>query len=180
MNPAFSRFVLAAGFTAALAAGAAFAHGPTPHKTEETITIARPPAEVWKAVADFDALATWNPAVKSSAASTGNAPGSERTVVLASGGTLVDSLDTYDAAAMTYAYRLYQENVEAFPVSYYTAELSVKPADGGSEVLWSARYYRGDTHNDPPENLNDEAARKAIHDLFRAGLDHLKQTLETQ
>ena len=178
MSYRFPRFALAAAFAAALPITPAFAHGPTPHKAEETVTIARPPAEVWKAVADFDALAKWNPAVKSSVASKGNAPGSERTVVLAAGGELIDSLDTYDAAAMSYGYRLYQENVEAFPVSYYTAELSVKPADGGSEVVWSARYYRGDTHNDPPENLNDAAAQKAIHDLFRAGLDNLKRTLE--
>jgi len=170
--------IRAAALAAGLLALPALAHGPTPHKADETVVIARPPADVWKAIGDFDGLARWNPAVKQSAASNGNAPGSERTVVLATGGQLVDSLDTYDAAAMSYSYRLYQENVEVFPVSYYTAELSVKATDGGSEVLWSARFYRGDTHNDPPENLNDEAAQQAIHRFFRTGLDHLKKTLE--
>ncbi len=170
-------FLLAACFAAAAFAAPAHAHGPTPHKADETVKVAKPPAEVWKLVGDFGNLAAWNPAVKASTVSNGNTPGSERKVELASGGEIVDNLDTWDAAAMTYSYRLYQENLEAFPVSYYTAELSVKPADGGSEVTWSARFYRGDTHNDPPENLNDDAAKKAIHDLLRAGLDNLAKKL---
>lgn len=154
------------------------AHGPTPHKAEETVQIKRAPADVWKRIGDFDSLSTWNPAVKESTVSKGNEPGSERKVVLANGGELVDNLDSWDATAMTYTYRLYQENVEAFAVSYYTAELTVAPSEAGSEVKWTARYYRGDTHNDPPENLNDEAAAKAIHDYYRAGLDALKRELE--
>jgi mxaD protein len=170
-------FALAALFAGAFALPA-FAHGPTPHKADETVTIAKPPTEVWKVIADFGSLAKWNPQVKESTVSKGNEPGSERKVVLASGGELIDNLDTYDAATMTYSYRLYQENVEVFPVSYYTAEISVKAVDGSSEVLWSARYYRGDTHNDPPENLNDEAAAKAITTFYRSGLDELKRQLE--
>ena len=54
----------------------------------------------------------------------------------------------------------------------------MKPAGSGSEVEWIGRFYRGDTSNFPPENLNDEAAIKAMKGLFREGLDGLKAKLE--
>jgi mxaD protein len=63
-------------------------------------------------------------------------------------------------------------------VSFYSATLTVKPAGSGSEVEWIGRFYRGDTSNFPPENLNDEAATKAMTALFREGLDGLKAKLE--
>ena len=56
--------------------------------------------------------------------------------MLKSGGQLTDSLDEYVEKDMTYSYRLGKENVDAIPVSFYSATLPVKPgADGGSEVI---------------------------------------------
>jgi mxaD protein len=81
---------------------------------------------------------------------------------------------------MTYSYRLAKENVDAMPVSFYSATIEVKPgANGGSEVEWIGRFYRADTGNFPPPEKSDEAATKAMTDFFRAGLEALKQKAET-
>lgn len=159
----------------------ATAHGPTPQKVEETIAIAAPPDAVWAVVKDFASLAKWNPLVESSAGRGGNAPGGERDVVLKSGGKLVDSLDEYLDKEMSYSYRLATPNVEAFPVSFYSATLTVRPgADGGSEVAWDARLYRADTGNFPSEMQNDQAAIDAVTRFFQEGLKALKAQVEAQ
>ena len=58
---------------------------------------------------------------------------------------------------MSYDYRMLNPNVKALPVNSYSATLTVTPKDGGSEVEWYGRFYRGDTGNEPPDDLNDEA-----------------------
>jgi len=162
-----------------LASVVAWAHGPTPQKIDESVAIARAPAEVWAAISAFDAPNAWNPFFKEVQATGGNEVGkAERELTLANGGKIKESLDEYDAARRYMGYRLLKENVAAFPVSFYTITIEVKEADGGSKVEWLGRFYRADTGNFPPENLNDEAAVAAMAQMARSGLDHLKQQLE--
>jgi mxaD protein len=159
----------------------AAAHGPTPKKVEETIEIAAPPAAVWSIVKDFGGIADWHPLVEASTAKGGNSAGGERTVTLKSGGELTDGLDDYDEATMSYGYRLSKENVDAFPVSFYSASVAVTPgADGGSKVDWIGRFYRADTSNFPPEDKNDEAAIAAMTNFFQEGLKGLKSKAEAK
>lgn len=159
--------------------GAALAHGPTPQHAEEKITVSAPPAAVWAVIKDFHSLAAWHPLVAQSEGPGGDAPGAERQVTLKGGGALTEGLDEYDAAGMSYGYRLSKENVEALPVSFYTASISVKAnAAGGAEVEWSGRFYRADTTNEPPEHLSDAAAVKAMGDFMRAGLQGIKDNAE--
>ncbi|MCP4875666.1 MAG: SRPBCC family protein, partial [Gammaproteobacteria bacterium] len=40
--------------------------------------------------------------------------------------------------------------------------------------------YRGYPNNDPPAELNDEAAIAAVTGLYQAGLAHLKEVAEKQ
>lgn len=162
---------------ALVVAAPAHAHGPTPQTVAETATIARAPADVWRAIAAFSAIDTWHPGVAAVEATGGNAIGAERRVTLRSGGVIVESLDEYDAAKRLYSYRLYQENIEAIPVSFYTAKIVVRPSAAGSEVEWSARFYRADTGNYPPDHLNDAAAKTAMTTFLRAGLDALSAKL---
>jgi mxaD protein len=157
---------------------AAIAHGPTPQRVIETIEIAAPPEKVWKVVGDFGGLAAWNPLVAKCAADKGSAADSERHVTLTNGAGLIDSMDLYDPAHMTYTYRLMNEDVQKFPVSFYSATITVKAAPSGSQVEWIGNFYRADTQNDPPENLNDDAAVKAMRNFFQSGLAGLKQALE--
>lgn len=165
----------------AFASAPAAAHGPTPQKVEETISIDAPPQAVWDAVQNFDGLASWNPEVESSQGKGGNEAGATRDVILKSGGKLVDSLDEYLAKDMSYSYRLAEPNVEAFPVSFYSATLTVKPGEnGGSQVEWIGRFYRADTGNFPSETQNDQTAIDAMTKFFKAGLESLKKKVEAQ
>ncbi|ABD87474.1 SRPBCC family protein [Rhodopseudomonas palustris] len=161
-----------------LAPGLAFAHGPTPQKIVETIVIQASPAAVWRTVKDFAGLAGWHASVAACEGQGGNANGATRTVTLKSGGKLVDSLDEYNETEKSYGYRLAQENLEAFPVSFYSATLTVNAKGEGSEVEWSGRYYRGDTGNYPPETQDDAAATAAMSKFFRDGLESLKAKIE--
>lgn len=159
--------------------GSASAHGPTPQRAEEKIAVAAPPAAVWTVIKDFHGLASWHPLVAQSDGAGGDAPGAERQVAFKGGGALTEGLDEYDAAAMSYGYRLSKENIEALPVSFYTASISVRPGEAGrSEVEWTGRFYRADTTNEPPEHLNDAAAVKAMSDFMRAGLQGIKDKAE--
>ncbi|MBB3769540.1 mxaD protein [Angulomicrobium tetraedrale] len=149
------------------------AHGPTPQRAEETITIAASPDQVWKLVADFGSIGEWNPLVTKVALTGGSAAGAERVLTLAKG-EITEGLDEVDAPAHRVSYRLLKENTEAIPVSFYTATIEVTPAGAGSAVRWDARFYRADTTNEPPEELNDAAAIAAMTDFIRQGLEGLK------
>lgn len=164
-------FALAA---CALATSSALAHGPTPQKGEEKITIAAPPDKVWAVIKEFAGFAEWNPAITKCEAEGGNAPGATRVITLKNGGVLTEGLDEYNDKERMYAYRLAKENIEVFPVSFYSATITVRPAGEGSEVEWIGRFYRADTNNEPPEHLNDAAAVKAMDDFMTAGLEGLK------
>lgn len=158
----------------------AAAHGPTPQKVEERIEIAAPPDKVWAVVKEFANIGEWHPLLEKSEGKGGNAAGAERAITLKSGGVLSEGLDDYNDKEMYYGYRLAKENVEAFPVSFYSATLTVKPAASGSEVEWVGRFYRADTGNYPPDGLNDEAAMIAMTAFFKAGLSGLKQKAEAR
>jgi mxaD protein len=154
----------------------ALAHGPTPQKAEETVTIAAPPAKVWDALKSFGDV-SWHPAVVKVTASGGNDPGASRTITLKTG-DLVEGLDEYNDKDMAYGYRLSTENVEAFPVSFYSSTIAVTPAAEGSTVTWTGRFYRADTGNFPPEDKNDEAAVNAMTKFMQEGLKGLKAKVE--
>lgn len=169
-------FVLAFAF-----AGTALAHGPTPKKVEETIEIAAPADKVWAIAKDFAGIAEWSPEVTKSEGSGGNKAGGTRTITLKSGGTLQDGLDEYSDKDMSYGYRLAKENVDVFPVSFYSASFAVKPdGDNASKVEWIGRFYRADTSNFPPEDKNDAAAIAAMTNFFQAGLKELKAKAEAK
>jgi hypothetical protein len=68
---------------------------------------------------------------------------------------------------------------KVLPVTNYSSHLTVKPmGDNKSMVEWRGAFYRGYPNNDPPPELNEEAAIKAVSGVYRAGLDHLKKELE--
>jgi mxaD protein len=173
--------VSAALLAFALSVAPAAAHGPTPIKVDEKITVPADPKTVWAIVGRFGSLAEWHPDVASVKASGGDAIGATRDVTLRKGGVLQESLDDYDPKELKYSYRMSDPNLDALPVSSYSATIAVRPAaGGGSEVEWYGRLYRGDTSNDPPENLNDDAARTAMSDFLRAGLDGLAKKLQAK
>jgi len=164
---------------ATLLAFPALAHGPTPIKVDESITIAADPKAVWAVAGKFDGLASWHPDVASVKAKGGDAAGAEREITLRKGGALKEGLDEYEPSSFKYSYRMSDPNLDALPVSSYSTTFVITPAaGGGSEVHWYGRLYRGDTGNEPPDNLNDAAARTAMSDFLQHGLQGLKKKVE--
>lgn len=167
------------GLIALLMCAPAFAHGPTPIKIDESIVIAADPKAVWAVAGKFDGLANWHPDVQSVKATGGDAAGAEREVTFKKGGVLKEGLDEYDPGAFKLSWRMSDPNLDAMPASSYTLTFTIEPApQGGSLVKWRGRLYRGDTSNEPPENLNDDAARTAMSNYVRAGLEGLKKKAE--
>ncbi len=161
---------------------ATLAHGPTPQKIAQSVDIKAPPDQVWAAIQDFGGISRWNPALSASKADKGNEPGSTRTLTFRKGGDMTEGLDAYDAATHSYSYRMGDENLQALPLSSYSATISVVAgeAPGSSRIEWVARGYRGDTSNEPPEELSDTAAVDALSAYMRGGLDAIKKQLESR
>lgn len=168
------RHFLAAAVLAALP-GIALAHGPSRQKVTLTADVAADPAAVWEAIGNFQDM-SWHPAVFSTEGTGGNDIDATRHLVLGQDGgpTIDEVLYKYDAAKMTYSYRITDVLVEVLPVTNYSSHLTVKPrAAGGSTVEWRGAFYRGYPNNDPPPELNDEAAVAAVTGVYQAGLDAL-------
>jgi carbon monoxide dehydrogenase subunit G len=159
-----------------LVASVALAHGPTRQKVTESIEVGASPDAVWSRIKDFSGLHTWHPGVESSVTTDGNQVGSVRTLTLKGGGQIVEVLESYSDADRKMSYRM--KDPGPVPVSNYTSTLSVKAGDaGGSVVEWRGAFYRGFPNNDPPPDQNDEAAVKAVTDIYQGGLVNLKQLL---
>lgn len=164
--------------TAAVMATTALAHGPTPQKVDQSVTIAAKPDAVWAVAGDFAGIGAWHPDVAKATGTGGNASGGRRTLTLKNGGTLEEGLDEWDAAKRTYSYRLGDADLKALPISSYSATLTVTPDGEGSKVEWVGRFYRGDTGNEPPEELSDAAGKAAMNSYFGSGLKGLKARVE--
>lgn len=161
--------------------GIAAAHGPTRQKMTETIEIKAPPEKVWAMIGNFQDM-SWHPAVEKSEGSGGNALEATRVLTLkgGAGATISEVLYKYSEEKMSYSYRITAVKVEVLPVTNYSSHLTVKPGkDGGSLVEWRGAFYRGYPNNDPPPELNEEAAIKAVTGVYRAGLENLKAALES-
>ncbi|MGH6853471.1 MAG: SRPBCC family protein [Methylocella sp.] len=158
---------------------AGWAQGPAPQKITETIQIDAPPAKVWATIADFHDM-SWLPGVAKTTGEGDNVPDTaKRQLTLGNGATIDESLSKYDAGAMSYSYRIDKVDVKVLPVTNYSSTIAVLPAEGGkSTVDWRGAFYRGYPSNDPPPELNDEAALQAVGKVYRAGLENLKKKAE--
>ena len=174
------RLVLAslAGIASAGLARQALAHGPTRQKVTETIEINAPPEKVWAVVGNFQDM-SWHPAVEKTEGEGGNAVGAKRKLTLKGGGAIAEELAKYEPEKMSLMYRITDVDVKVLPVTNYASWLTVKPADGGKSIVeWRGAFYRGYPNNDPPPELNDEAAVKAVTGVYKAGLEGLKKKIE--
>jgi Polyketide cyclase / dehydrase and lipid transport len=175
------RMVLRAlAVTAALAiVTTASAHGPTRRKLQQQVEINAEPAKVWAAIGNFQDM-SWLGLVAKTEGDKGNDIGATRRLTLKNGATVDEELYKFDAEKMSYSYRITAVDVKVLPVTNYSSTITVSPgADGkGSVVEWAGAFYRGYPNNDPPPELNDEAAIAAVTGLYRDGLDGLKKKLE--
>ena len=157
----------------------ALAHGPTRQKTAESIVIDAPPAKVWAVLGNFADM-SWHPRVAMTDAPNGNEKGSVRTLGYKTGGLMEEELSRIDDDKMRLSTFIGHTNTDIIPATNYSSNIAVKPVDDGakSEVSWSAAFYRGYPNNDPPAELNDEAAVKGVNAYIMEGLEGLKKALE--
>lgn len=163
----------------ALGAVTATAHGPTRKKTEQSVEINAPAEKVWAVISNFQDM-SWHPAVTKTEGKGGNDVGATRTLTLANGEVIQEeTLEKYDAAGMNYSYRITKDNVKALPVTNYSSRIAVTSEGGKTKVEWRGAFYRGYPNNDPPPELNDDAAVNAISGVYTAGLQALKKKVES-
>ncbi|ABI61241.1 SRPBCC family protein [Granulibacter bethesdensis] len=152
----------------------AHAHGPTPQKVDESVTVSAPPDKVWAIVKDFGGVGKWDSQFTAVTFKNDKDQGQERTLTLKSGKKIVEGLDFIDENAKQIGWRRVDDDVTALPVSSYNVKLTVTPDGSGSKITWDGRFYRGDTGNEPPDNLNDAAAVSAMTTMIKTGLGNLK------
>jgi carbon monoxide dehydrogenase subunit G len=168
----------------------AAAHGPVRQKMDEEIQINAAPEKVWDIIKDFHNM-SWHPGIDSVTGEGGNKKGATRVLSLSDGGTITEELKKYDEKAMEYQYKITdmstlksiqhsgeQVEVPVLPVTNYAATIAVEAKDGGSLVTWKAAYYRGYMNNNPPPELNEDAANEAVSKVLKSGLHHLKTLAE--
>ena len=151
-------------------------HGPTRQKLKESVTINAKPEEVWNVIKDFGKIDSWHPSI-----SKVESDGKNRTIYYSprNNTPIKQKLENYSAEKMMYKTSITEVDIKNFPVDTYTANISVKKNDDGtSTVHWKAAFYRAYVNNDPPPELNEAAAIKAVTEFFQAGLNNLKNTLE--
>ncbi|MFK7941794.1 MAG: SRPBCC family protein [Paracoccaceae bacterium] len=169
-------FTYIAAFCAVLMAMPVEAHGPTRQKVVVKTTVAAPPAEVWAVIGNFQDM-SWHPVVHSSTGDKGNEIDATRVLRLgAADGPVIDEvLYKYKPEKMSYSYRITKVKVEVLPVTNYSAHITVRPSGAGSEIEWKGAFYRGYPNNNPPPELNDEAAVKAVTGVYEAGMAALRE-----
>src|SRR5690606_2706425 len=80
-----------------------------------------------------------------------------------------------DPEKRKYKYMITEVAVEVLPVTNYSSTLQVNDKDGKAEVVWKGAFYRGYPNNNPPDELNDEAAIAAVEAIYQVGVDALAE-----
>jgi uncharacterized protein YndB with AHSA1/START domain len=162
-----------------LAPPALLAHGPSRQMVVREIQISAPAAKVWNLVADFCAIAAWNPETPLCEAEPGNKPDTIRTVTLSGGERIREKLVKHQPENRMMQYMLVEPNEKALPVNTLGSTLTVREADGGNAVVeWKAAFYRSFPGPTPPPELSDEAATAAVTKIVDAGPAGIKALAE--
>ena len=158
----------------------AVAHGPSRQKIDKQIEINAPVAKVWGIISDFCSIKSWNPAVTACESDKGNATESMRTITLENGQQMKEELVKYNAEQFMYQYMMLEPNVAAFPINTHGATITVKAAEGGKTIVeWKGAFYRSFSGPNPPPELSDEAASKALSEFYSKGLEKIKKLAES-
>lgn len=86
-----------------------------------------------------------------------------------SAATITEMLTKWRPEKMSYSYMIQEVDVKVLPVTNYASTITVKDDGGKATVEWKAGFYRGFPNNDPPADLNDEAAEAAVKGIYEAG-----------
>ena len=122
-----------------------FSHGPTRQKVKESVVIKAKPEDVWNVIKDFGKIDTWHPSI-----SKVESDGKTRTIYYSvrNNTPIKQKLESYNAEKMMYKTSITEVDIKSFPVSTYTANISVKGNDDGTTtVLWKGAFYRAYVNN---------------------------------
>lgn len=131
----------------------------------QKIEIAAAPDKVWAAVGDFCDIGSWlTIVVKCEMTET---EGKKiRTLTTGDGGILVESLERWDDAGMSYTYRIHSSPL---PMENYIATIKVSGAGDTSTVEWSSTF--------DPKGVPEADIAKIITGIYQTGFDGLKKKL---
>ncbi len=155
----------------------AAAHGPSRQKVVTAVEINASADKVWTVIGNFQDM-SWHPAFVKTEGKGGNDAGATRTLTLANGGKIEEAMVKRSDEDRSLAYEITAVDVKNVPVSNYSSTISVKGTSEKAIVEWRGAFYRGYVNNDPPPELSDEAAVKAITGVYQDGLAALKKKLE--
>ena len=156
---------------------AATAHGPSRQKVVSTIEINAPLDKVWAVIGNFQDM-SWHPAFEKTEGTGGSDAGATRKLTLRGGGTIEEKVIKHSDEDRTLAYEITAVDVKVVPVTNYTSTISARGTAEKTIVEWKGAFYRGYVNNDPPPELSDEAAVKAITGVYQDGLAALKKKFE--
>lgn len=125
-----------------------------------TIDIPASADQVWQLIGGFNTLPDWLPLITESTLTDG---GRVRSLKTADGGVVIERLQTFDNAAMTYSYSIEQA---PFPASNYLATLKVDAQEQGARVTWSGRFTA--------VGVSDEEVVALFNGIYQGGLDALR------
>lgn len=155
----------------AMGASAALAHGPSRLKTEQTVLLNAPVAEVWAAIGNFADM-SWFPGTLSTLAE-GDQKGAMRKRTLEGGIEIEEELLKIDADKYAISTRLVADNLEAVKATNYASHITLKDEGGKTRLNWRGAFYRAFPQNDPPADLNDDASTAAVEALHQTAIDAL-------
>lgn len=119
--------------------------------------LAQSPKEIWNRMGGWATIHDWHPAVASTEVS---ADGSQRTLTLADGATLLERLVKQDEHSYSYLFVK-----SPLPVKDYRATIRVRPTENGSTVEWEGTFS--------PDGISETDAVALIEGIYKAGLDAL-------
>jgi len=125
-----------------------------------TIAIPASADQVWQLIGGFNTLPDWLPLITESTLTDG---GRVRSLKTADGGVVIERLQTFDNAAMTYSYSIEQA---PFPATDYLATLKVEAQGQGARVTWSGRFTA--------VGVSDEEVVALFNGIYQGGLDALR------
>ena len=125
-----------------------------------TLDIPASADQVWQLIGGFNTLPDWLPLITESTLTDG---GRVRSLKTADGGVVIERLQTFDNAAMTYSYSIEQT---PFPATEYLATLKVEAQGQGARVTWSGRFTA--------VGVSDEEVVALFNGIYQGGLDALR------
>lgn len=124
--------------------------------------------EAWALLGDFCGIKNWHPAIASCELS--EKDGAKiRTLTTKDGAKFIEKLVNWDDAGTSYTYAILEGPL---PVQNYVSTVKIEDDDepGKVAITWSSTF--------DPKGVSDTVARKAVADVYLAGLLALKAKLK--